>query len=126
MRKIFNSKKRELRFSSWELKRCKIGERVMLSYLVLVSGCFPSDQNTTWRFLSQRQRCMQLFKFLLFCAMAKDNKEFIDFLETQMLSEMPFLRIALTSRKILYIFKNIYLLFAKSAEVIYDFRVLFH
>ena len=98
----------------------------MLSYLVLVSGCFPSDQNTTWRFLSQRQRCMQLFKFLLFCAMAKDNKEFIDFLETQMLSEMPFLRIALTSRKILYIFKNIYLLFAKSAEVIYDFRVLFH
>ena len=96
MRKIFNSKKRELRVSSWELKRWKIGERVMLSYLVLVSGCFPSDQNTTWRFLSQRQRCMQLFKFLLFCAMAKDNKEFIDFLETQMLSEMPFLRIALT------------------------------
>lgn len=31
MRKIFNSKKRELRVSSWELKRCKIGERVMLS-----------------------------------------------------------------------------------------------
>ena len=69
---------------------------------------------------------MQLFRFLLFCAKAKDNKEFIDFLETQMLSEMPFLTIALTQRKILYIFKNIYLLFAKSTEVIYDFRVLFH
>ena len=96
MRKIFNSKKRELRVSSWELKGCKIGEWVMVSYLFLVSGCFSSDRNTTWRFLSQRQRCMQLFRCLLFYAKAKDNKEFIDFLETQMLSEMPFLRIALT------------------------------